>query len=222
MLQTVFAAVLVITDVGLTVTTRLNGVPAHPPILGVIIYVTATGAMTVLTRDSLISAVAPAPAKLEIPATTALVQANVAPAVDEVAVYPRGVLLQIFAVAALVITAVGLTVTVRVNGVPLHPFMPGVMIYIAFTGAVVVLVRDSLISAVAPAPATLDIPATTARVHENEAPTVELVAVYPNGVVLQTVGAAALVITDVGLTTTVLVIGAPIQAVAPGPLGVIV
>jgi len=69
-------------------------------------------------------------------------------------------------VAALVITAVGLTVTVSVNGVPLHPFMPGVIIYIALTGAVVVLVRDSLIKAVAPAPIPLDIPATTARVHE--------------------------------------------------------
>jgi len=80
-------------------------------------------------------------------------------------------------VAALVITAVGLTVTVSVNGVPLHPFMPGVIIYIALTGAVVVLVRDSLIKAVAPAPIPLDIPATTARVHEKDAPTVELVAV---------------------------------------------
>jgi hypothetical protein len=175
--------------------------------------------VTVLTRDSLISAVAPAPAKLEIPATTALVQANVTPAVDEVAVYPRGVLLQIFAVAALVITAVGLTVTVRVNGVPLHPFMPGVMIYIAFTGAVVVLVRDSLISAVAPAPATFDIPATTALVHVNDAPAVELVAVYPNGVVLQTVCAAALVMTDVGLTVTTRLNGVPAH---PPKLGVII
>jgi hypothetical protein len=114
---------------------------------------------------------------LEIPATTALVQPNVAPADDEVAVYPRGVLLQTFAVAALVITAVGLTVTVRLKGVPLHPLILGVITYIALTGAVVVLVRDSLISAVAPAPATLDIPATTALVHENDAPAVELVAV---------------------------------------------
>src|SRR5664280_251224 len=103
---------------------------------------------------------------LEIPATTALVQANVAPTVDEVAVYPRGVLLQIFAVAALVITAVGLTVTTRLKGVPAHPPIAGVMIYVALTGAVVILVRDSFIRAVAPAPAPLDIPATTALVHE--------------------------------------------------------
>src|SRR5664279_6505110 len=97
--------------------------------------------------------------------------------------------------------------------------MPGVIIYIALTGAVVVLVRDSLIRAVAPAPAKLDIPATTARVHENEAPTVELVEVYPNGVVLQTVCAAALVITDVGLTVTTRLNGVPAH---PPILGVII
>ena len=133
--------------------------------------------MTVLIKDSLINDVAPAPAKLDISTTTALVQANVAPAVDEVAVYPRGVLLQIFAVATLVITAVGLTVTTRLNVVPAHPPIAGVIIYVAFTGAVVVLVRDSFIRAVAPAPTPFDIPTTTALVHENVAPAVELVAV---------------------------------------------
>ena len=170
-------AALVITEVGLTVTTRLNGVPAQPPMLGVIIYVTATGAVTVLSSDSLISAVAPAPAPFAIPATTALVHANVAPTVELVDVYPRGTLSHTLAAAALVITAVGLTVTVRLNGVPLHPFMLGVITYIALTAAMVVLLSVSLIRAVAPAPAPLDIPATTALVHENDAPAVELVAV---------------------------------------------
>src|SRR5664280_2023971 len=91
---------------------------------------------------------------------------------------------------------------VRVNGVPLHPLILGEIMYKALTGAVVVLVRDSLIKAVAPAPARFEIPATTALVHENDAPTVELVAVYPNGIVLQTVCAAVLVMTDAGLTVT--------------------
>jgi len=66
---------------------------------------------------------------------------------------------------------------VRVNGVPLHPLILGVIMYRALIGAVVVLVRDSLIKAVAPAPARFEIPATTALVHENDAPTVELVEV---------------------------------------------
>ena len=49
-------------------------------------YVTATGAVVVFVSDSFISAVAPEPARLDMPATTALVQVNVAPAVELVAV----------------------------------------------------------------------------------------------------------------------------------------
>ena len=130
-----------------------------------------------LSRDSLIRAVAPAPAPLSIPPTTALVHQNVAPTVEEVAVYPKGTLSHTFAAAALVITAVGFIVTVRVKVVPAQPLILGVIIYMAFAVAVVVLSRDSLIRAVAPAPAPLDIPAATALVHEYDAPAVELVAV---------------------------------------------
>ena len=42
--------------------------------------------MVVLSSDSLIDDVAPDPARLEMPATTALVHAKVAPAVEDVAV----------------------------------------------------------------------------------------------------------------------------------------
>ena len=91
-------------------------------------YVTAIGAVVVLSSDSLIDAVAPDPARLDIPPTTALVHAKVAPAVELVAVYPSATLSHTFAMAELVIIAVGLTVTVSVNGVPLHPLMDGVMI----------------------------------------------------------------------------------------------
>jgi hypothetical protein len=79
-------AELVITDVGLTVTVRLNGVPAQPPIPGVMTYVTTTGEGVVLSSDSLMSAVAPPPAAFEIPATNDLVHAKLAPAVELVAV----------------------------------------------------------------------------------------------------------------------------------------
>ena len=75
----------------------------------------------VLSRDSLISAVAPAPARSAIPATTALVHAKVAPAVEDVALYPSGVTSHTVWTAALVITAVGCTVTTRLNTVPVHP-----------------------------------------------------------------------------------------------------
>ena len=76
--------------------------------------------MVVLSRFSFIAEVAPLPIGFAIPATTALVHANVAPAVELVAVYAVDALSQIVFVAALVITAVGLTVTSRLKGVPAH------------------------------------------------------------------------------------------------------
>ena len=81
------------------------------------------------------------------------------------------------AVDALVITAVGLTVTVSVKGVPAQPLTLGVMIYATAIGSVVVLISVSVIVAVAPLPAALLIPATTALVHANVAVVLELVAV---------------------------------------------
>ena len=105
----------------------MKGVPGQPPMEGVMTYVTLTAAVVVLFRDSFIRAAAPDPAGFDMPATAALVQEKEAPAVDEVAVYARGVTSQTVFVAALVTTAVGLTVTVRLKGVPVHPFIVGVM-----------------------------------------------------------------------------------------------
>jgi hypothetical protein len=173
----VAVAALVITGVGLTVTSKLNGVPGQRPIVGVMIYLTTTGAVVVLSRFSLIAAVAPLPIGLAIPATTALVQAKVTPAVELVAVYAVEALSQIVFVAALVMTAVGLTVTSKLNGVPGQRPIVGVMIYLTTTGAVVVLSRLSFIEEVAPLPIGLAIPATTALVHAKVTPAVELVAV---------------------------------------------
>ena len=75
-------------------------------------YVTIIGAVVVLVRVSLTFPV-PLPAVLLIPATTALVQAKVAPAVALVAVYPKVVPLQIAAgVRVLLRTGLGFTVMV--------------------------------------------------------------------------------------------------------------
>ena len=60
--------------------------PAHTPMVGVIIYLTTTGAVVVLSRLSFIDDVAPLPIGFAIPTTTALVHAKVAPAVELVAV----------------------------------------------------------------------------------------------------------------------------------------
>ena len=62
----------------------------------------------VLSSDSLIEDVAPAPAAFEMPATAALVHAKEQPAVALVAVYPSGELSHTVFVLALLIVATGL------------------------------------------------------------------------------------------------------------------
>ena len=75
---------------------------------------------------SVIVAVLPDPAKLLMPPTTALVQANVAVLLELRAVYVLEILLHQLAVATLVMIEVGLTVTARSKVVPAHPFTLGV------------------------------------------------------------------------------------------------
>jgi hypothetical protein len=81
----------------------------------------------VLLSVSVIVAVLPEPARLLIPPTTALVQANVAVLLELVAVYVFGTLLHQLAVAELVMTAIGLTVTARSKVVPAQPLTDGVI-----------------------------------------------------------------------------------------------
>jgi len=81
----------------------------------------------VLISVSVMVAVLPEPARLLIPPATALVHANVAVPLELVAVYVLGILLHQMAVAVLVITAVGLTVTARSNVVPAQPLTDGVI-----------------------------------------------------------------------------------------------
>ena len=81
----------------------------------------------ILISVSVIVAVLPDPARLLIPPATALVHANVAVLLELVAVYVLETLLHQLAVAVLVITAVGLTVTARSKVVPAHPLTDGVI-----------------------------------------------------------------------------------------------
>ena len=81
----------------------------------------------VLISVSVMVAVLPEPARLLIPPATALVHANVAVPLELVAVYVLGILLHQLAIAVLVITAVGLTVTARSNVVPAQPLTDGVI-----------------------------------------------------------------------------------------------
>ena len=83
--------------------------------------------MVVLLSVSVIVAPLPDPARLLIPVTAALVQVNVAVLLELVAIYVFDTLLHQLAVAALVITAVGLTVTAKSNVVPAQPLTLGVI-----------------------------------------------------------------------------------------------
>ena len=83
--------------------------------------------MVVLLSVSVIVDVLPDPARLLIPVTAALVQVNVAVLLELVAIYVFDTLLHQLAVAALVITAVGLTVTAKSNVVPAQPLTLGVI-----------------------------------------------------------------------------------------------
>ena len=76
---------------------------------------------------SVIVAPLPDPARLLIPPTTALVQANVAVLLELVAIYVFDTSLHQLVVDPLVITAVGLTVTDKLKVVPAHPFTDGVI-----------------------------------------------------------------------------------------------
>jgi hypothetical protein len=76
---------------------------------------------------SVIMAVLPDPIGLLIPPTTALVQANVAVLLELVAVYVLEILLHQLAVAPLVMTEVGLTVTATSKVVPAQPLTDGVI-----------------------------------------------------------------------------------------------
>ncbi len=78
-------------------------------------------------RVSVIALPLPLPAPLLIPATTALLHVNSAVLLELVIVYVFDVLLHQFAVAPLVTTAVGLTVTATSDCVPEHPLTIGVI-----------------------------------------------------------------------------------------------
>ena len=78
--------VLLNTGLGFTVTTTFSDGPEQPFALVTYTYVTLMGALVVLVNVSLMAAVMPLLADSEIPNTTPLLQAYVAPAVALVAV----------------------------------------------------------------------------------------------------------------------------------------
>jgi hypothetical protein len=80
------------------------------------------------------------------------------------------------ALASLVITEVGLTFAVTLNGVPAHPSTDGVTTYTTSIGSNALLTSVSVMEAVAPLPVEGVIFVTEARVHAKVAVLLLLVA----------------------------------------------
>ena len=82
-----------------------------------------------------------------------------------VMLYPIGASSHTLMKFTLFTTGVGFTLTVRVMGVPGHPFTEGVIIYSTSTGSVPVLSRYSLMGVPVPDPAGLAMFPTAALVQ---------------------------------------------------------
>ena len=157
------AGVAITLDVGLTVTSKLNGVPGQLVVagpVGVITYLTTPGEVPVLSKVWLMLDPLPPAKPVTVPPDGVVVidavQVKVVPVVADVIVYPTAVLSQISFVAALLTVGVGLTVMVKDWAVPVQltePFVKvGVTVIVATTGAVPVLVavKDGMVGVFVP------------------------------------------------------------------------
>lgn len=145
-LQYTWLATGVTTGVGLTNTVAVIGVPAQPPVVGVMVNVTVIGNGLVLVKVPLIL---PEPLAA-IPLTVAVllrVQLNTVPGMLPVSTIVVIAVPEQMVWLAGVATAfgVGLTSTVAVIGAPPQPLATGVMVKVTSTGTRVVLVSVPLI-----------------------------------------------------------------------------
>jgi hypothetical protein len=205
--------------VGLTKTVAVIGVPGQPLAVGVMVKVTVTGTLVVLVS---VPAILPAPlAAMPVTvATLSLTQLYTTPttalplstivviATPEQTVCEAG---------AAVTVGVGFTSTVAVIGAPAQPLAVGVMVKVTVCGDTVVLVNVPLIL---PAPlAAMPVTFTLLSLTQlNTVPaTLPLITIVVIATPEHTVcddGAATAF--GVGLTSTVAVIGVPLQPLAAG------
>src|SRR6188508_3609430 len=119
--QNVWSASAVMVGIGLTVMVNVCGVPGHPFTVGVTVMVAVTGAAVALV--ALKAGMFPAPAAARPIDGVLLVQLNVVPA-TVLTKFTAVVIVFAHKVwsAGSVNTGIGLTVMVKVCGVPGHPF----------------------------------------------------------------------------------------------------
>lgn len=133
-----------ITGAAPTVTVAVIGVPGHPLAVGVIVKVTVAGLLVVLVSvpEILPDPLAAIPVTAEV---LSLVQLKVVPVTFPVKLI--GVIAPeqtVCAATEAMAVGVGLTVTLKVTGVPVHPFAEGVTVKVTTTGALVVLTSEPL------------------------------------------------------------------------------
>jgi hypothetical protein len=135
---------------GLTVTSTVKAVPAHPFAVGVTVYLTIPAVVPVLV--SVCDIDVPEPPLNPVtaaPDNCAAVHVKLVPATVEFkAMFVDDALQMVCALADP--TGWGLTVTTTVSGVPTHPLAEGVIVYVAVPGVVPVAVSVCAIVAVEP------------------------------------------------------------------------
>jgi predicted transcriptional regulator len=206
---------LVTAGVGFTVTVIVYGVPTQLPVteVGVMIYCTVPAvALLGLVSVWLIVLPVPADAPETLPVIDPIVHAKVDGALDASEMFGL-VLLQIETAEGLVTTGLGFTVTVIVNGDPVHvPVVEvGVMIYSTEPAvALLGLFNVWLMRLPEPVLAPVMPPLIAPIVHVNELGALAVNEIF--GLVpVQIEVAGALVTAGVGFTVTVMVNGAPTQ-----------
>lgn len=138
-LQTITFAGTVTVGVGFTVMVKVCAVPAQPLAEGVTVIVAVTGAFEVFTP--LKAGMFPEPEPARPMDVLLFVQLKVVPVTGPLKPrFPVVTPLQIVTVAGTTTVGVGLTVTVKVLGVPGQPFTEGVTVTVATTCCVLVLV----------------------------------------------------------------------------------
>lgn len=199
--------------VGLTVIVKLIGVPEHPFAEGVTRIVATTGEVPVLPAAN--AAISPVPLAASPILAALLVHAKVVPLTPPVKAN-AGVVppLQRAALPTCSTVGVGLTVMVKINGVPTQLFPVGVMVIVAVTGVVplFVAVNDGIDAEVPLEANPMD---GVSLVQAKVAPDTLL----PNGIAgtevpLQYCRLAIALTVGIGLTVIVKVIGAPAQPFA--------
>ena len=139
-LQNIWLRIVFTVGVGLTVMVYVKGVPTHPSNVGVMVISATLEVIPALVAMK--ASISPVPLAASPFAGMLLVQAKVVPAPTGLETRFSGTLMPSHQVWFVMVFTVGkgLTVIVKIKGVPGHPLTVGIMVTFEVTGDVVLLV----------------------------------------------------------------------------------